>query len=123
MSEVNNTLQQNTIIFRMGEETGIVIEKTKEQFEHSLFREQYKQAFELMDELIHISRTKSQISVEQSISNVIAFCGDRGEGKTSALSTICRILSDRVSFKNAKDAGLLVNTQNIEDNKIGRAHV
>ncbi|MBQ9427402.1 MAG: hypothetical protein IJU36_07205 [Paludibacteraceae bacterium] len=116
MSEVNNTLQQNTIIFRMGEETGIVIEKTKEQFEHSLFREQYKQAFELMDELIHISRTKSQISVEQSISNVIAFCGDRGEGKTSALSTICRILSDRVSFKNAKDAGLLVNTQNIEDN-------
>ena len=35
---------KNTIIFRMGEETGIVIEKTKEQFEKSLFREQYKQA-------------------------------------------------------------------------------
>ena len=115
MSDVNNTLQQNTIIFRMGEETGIVIEKTKEQFEHSLFREQYMQAFELMDEFIHKSRNNFKISIEQSISNVIAFCGDRGEGKTSALSTVCHILSNRESFRNAKDAGLLVNTQEIED--------
>lgn len=100
MSEVNNTLQQNTIIFRMGEETGIVIEKTKEQFEHSLFREQYKQALSLVNSIISGSKDADK---DAPMSNIVAFCGDRGEGKTSAMMTIRNILVGGDSFEAAKD--------------------
>ncbi len=79
----------NTIIFRMGEETGIVIEKTKEQFEHSPFKEQYRQAFSIVD---GITIDSSSASIEAPVSNIVAFCGDRGEGKTSALMTIRQML-------------------------------
>lgn len=81
----------NTIIFRMGEETGIVIEKTKEQFEHSLFKEQYMQAFESIS---HIMQNKHHSEADTSAANVVAFCGDRGEGKTSCMRSVLHILTD-----------------------------
>ena len=97
----------NTIIFRMGEETGIVIEKTKEQFKHSLFKEQYKQAFSLIDGILsRTSKARTSDEIDENISNVIAFCGDRGEGKTSALETVRGILFDEDIFREAKDAEL-----------------
>lgn len=95
----------NTIIFRMGEETGIVIEKTKEQFEHSLFREQYKQAFSIMDSILfRTTKVNPNDEIDENISNVIAFCGDRGEGKTSALETVRGILSSKKIMKEAQAA-------------------
>lgn len=90
----------NTIIFRMGEETGIVIEKTKEQFEHSLFREQYKQALSLVNSIISESKDADK---DAPMSNIIAFCGDRGEGKTSALMTIRNILIGGDAYEESKD--------------------
>ena len=95
----------NTIIFRMGEETGIVIEKTKEQFEHSLFKEQYKQAFSIMDSILfRTTKVNPNDEIDENISNVIAFCGDRGEGKTSALETVRGILSSKKIMKEAQAA-------------------
>lgn len=84
MSEVYNTLQQNTIIFRMGEETGIVIEK--ENFSKSLFREYYVKALQLANDII--GRPEQDAN-----SNVIAFCADRGEGKTSCMQTVADLLT------------------------------
>ncbi len=99
--------EDNKIIFRKGEETGIVIEKTKEQFDHSLFREQYKQAFTIINDIIaRTTNSPQKDEFEKNISNVIAFCGDRGEGKTSALTTVRRILHDTMTFKVAQEADL-----------------
>ena len=89
----------NTIIFRMGEETGIVIEKTKEQFEHSLFREQYKQALNIISTIIDYKDEDK----DAPVSNIVAFCGDRGEGKTSALMTIRNILIGGDAYEESKD--------------------
>ncbi len=89
----------NTIIFRMGEETGIVIEKTKEQFEHSLFREQYKQALNIISTIIDYKDEDK----DAPMSNIVAFCGDRGEGKTSALMTIRNILIGGDAYEESKD--------------------
>ena len=91
---------KNTIIFRIGEETGIVIEKTKEQFEHSLFKEQYKQALSLVNSIISRSKDADK---DAPMSNIVAFCGDRGEGKTSAMMTIRNILVGADSFEAAKE--------------------
>lgn len=83
MAEGNN-MQSNTIIFRMGEETGIVIEK--ENFSKSLFREHYVKALHLANDII--GRPEQDAN-----SNVIAFCADRGEGKTSCMQTVADLLT------------------------------
>lgn len=102
----------NTIIFRMGEETGIVIEKTKEQFEHSPFREQYKQAFSIMDTIIERStKTEEHPMIDDKMSNIIVFCGDRGEGKTSALETVRGILSSKDILKAVQDTKLISSSK------------
>ena len=118
MSEVNNTLQQDAIIFRMGEETGIVIEKTKEQFEHSLFREQYKQAFSIMDSILsRTTKDNTNEEIDENISNIIAFCGDRGEGKTSALETVRGILLHKDRFNAANSVQLFDRNTQLDANK------
>ena len=108
---------KNTIIFRMGEETGIVIEKTREQFEHSPFKEQYRQAFVIADGIVErttLSRTRKEI--DESASNIIAFIGDRGEGKTSCLQSFLRMLTDEETCNIGKNALDIPSTLNSNDN-------
>lgn len=108
---------KNTIIFRMGEETGIVIEKTQEQFEHSPFKEQYRQAFVIADGIVErttLSRTRKEI--DESASNIIAFIGDRGEGKTSCLQSFLRMLTDEETCNIGKNALDIPSTLNSNDN-------
>ena len=73
-------------IFRYykGEENIVVVEK--ENYEESLFREQYIQALQLVTELAE--RPKKDVP------NLVAFCGDRGEGKTSCMLTVCHIIKN-----------------------------
>lgn len=105
----------NTIIFRMGEETGIVIEKTKEQFEHSLFKEQYRQVFDIMDTIIvRSTKTETHKEIDDKMSNIIVFCGDRGEGKTSALETVRGILSNKTILKNAQSEDLFSSESELD---------
>lgn len=105
-------LKKRAIIFRMGEETGIVIEKTKDQFEHSLFSEQYMQALKLVNDII---RVPADYDTNAPISNIIAFCGERGEGKTSALMTVRNILADTELYKLSKELGLFPEKNEIKE--------
>lgn len=117
MSDVNNALQQNTIIFRMGEETGIVIEKTKEQFEQSLFREHYVKAIQIANDIIG---RKEQIAS----SNIIAFCADRGEGKTSCMETVAELLTIKDRFEQFEEKFAENNSHtNIHPDKLLRLPV
>ncbi len=117
MSDVNNALQQNTIIFRMGEETGIVIEKTKEQFEQSLFREHYVKAIQIANDIIG---RKEQIAS----SNIIAFCADRGEGKTSCMETVAELLTIKDRFEQFEEKFVENNSHtNIHPDKLLRLPV
>lgn len=113
MANTKENIPENAIIFRMGEETGIVIEKTKEQFEHSLFREQYKQAFKLISDII---RVPANYDTNAPVSNIIAFCGERGEGKTSALMTVRNILADAELYQLLKDSDLFPEKNEIKEN-------
>ena len=64
----------DNIKFYAGEENGLVIESN---LEASIFNRQYRKAFRLLDSIVNHYREQS--------SNIIAFCGDRGDGKTSAM--------------------------------------
>lgn len=71
------------IVFYNGEETGHVLET--DCFQNSLFREQYTFALKLF---------KSIYSSQGPVSNIIAFCGDRGEGKTSCMLSFMELLKN-----------------------------
>ena len=67
----------------------------KEKIEESdIFYEQYLEAADMLDDIVVISENKEQIDwrkVEQE-NNIIAFCGERGEGKSSAMMTFINAL-------------------------------
>lgn len=92
------------IIFNIGEENGIVVETSK--FQYSLFKEQYKKAFELIKQIWKKQddmREQKSYGMDNRFSNIISFCGDRGEGKSSCMSSFSLILSDEKVREAAKD--------------------
>lgn len=97
-------MNERTIIFRLGEENGIVIQKNS--FDTSLFLNQYQQAINIFNHLWKEQEEWAKSSstspyLDNQFSNVIAFCGDRGEGKTSCMSSFATILTDEQARKNA----------------------
>lgn len=87
---------QQTIVFTKGQETGLVIEK--DGFKNSIFFDEYKHALATV-EAIWTRQENVEDSRAAMDSNIVAFCGDRGEGKTSCMLTVQKILSD----KNVRD--------------------
>lgn len=83
------------IKFYIGQESGIVVEN--KDFDKSIFAEQYKQALQICQSIWNEQNGKGRES-----SNIIAFCGDRGEGKTSCLSTVSNIFSNVNLFLSAQ---------------------
>ena len=78
------------LVLYKGDENGSVIET--QHFDKSLFKEQYVQAMKLFNLVCENSdRTVDQ----NNISNIIAFCGDRGVGKTSCLKTFLNIIGSQ----------------------------
>lgn len=79
------------VIFKRGDENRVVLEK--DNFRDSLFQEQYLDA---MDSFISICHTLDDDS--EYVSNIISFCGDRGEGKSSCMYTVREILKEKNVF-------------------------
>lgn len=113
------------IKFYIGQESGIVVEN--KDFDKSIFTEQYKQTFEIFNQIWssqEILRYLTSSSVQQkdelkdivndsdknkyqNRSNIIAFCGDRGEGKTSLLTSVREILRNNQIYEQAIKAKVL----------------
>lgn len=99
-------MKQEPIIFKQGEENGIVIER--DHFERSIFKSQYHQAINIFNRLWSKQKTllpsKAQLSdqsgpqshgMDNQFSNIITFCGDRGEGKSSCMSSFATMLIEK----------------------------
>lgn len=82
------------IIFYKNEETGIVNETSN--FQQSIFRDQYAKSCQLFRQIYDQEKfNRENHSPNESYqSNVIAFCGDRGEGKTSCMRSFCSLLEN-----------------------------
>lgn len=76
------------IKFYKGDENGVVIEKI--DYDKSIFRNQYAQALELIDELADREVKDGDVAPN----NIIAFSGGRGEGKTSCMLTVKHIIEE-----------------------------
>lgn len=75
--------------FYKGDENGVVVEK--KDYKTSIFKNQYIQALNLFDELSERVETGKEVLQ----TNIIAFCGDRGEGKTSCMLTVRHIIENQ----------------------------
>lgn len=73
------------IVFVEGDEDRVVVEKGG--YDTSLFSSQYTTAFGILKRLIEIKEEKTCYP-GQGNSRIIAFCGDRGAGKTSCMMSV-----------------------------------
>lgn len=90
--------ENNILTFYRGQEDIVVNEKAN--YMESLFKDQYTHALLQIHQLI--SKQK------EGVPSILAFCGDRGEGKTSCMETVKTMLasmnrSDNNSTKSAVD--------------------
>jgi DNA-binding NarL/FixJ family response regulator len=95
--DLNIENKVTTIVFRPEEDNKTILE-TK-GFESSLFLQQYAQTLSILQRTWD---NKEDADGQNDSSNVIAFCGDRGEGKTSCLRSMRYILTSEVSLKKMK---------------------
>ena len=95
-------MKEQVFRYFKGEENLVVVERNN--YEESLFREQYIQALKQVTD--HVEHPKDDVP------NLIAFCGDRGEGKTSCMMTVSHIISNiqkETLFNEIKALGIDVN--------------
>ena len=102
--------QLPTIVFDLAKDNRIIIEK--ENYSESIFAYQYGKALSLLSQSLVVDDSDKE---SRFYPNIIAFCGDRGEGKTSCMLSVRHIVShpnekearsflDREQFKIGQDA-------------------
>ena len=88
---------EKPVVFFEGDEDRVVIEM--EDYASSLFSSQYTTAFGILKRLID-TNTKEVCYPGQGNSRMIAFCGDRGAGKTSCMMSV------RYAIEHCKEKGI-----------------
>ena len=81
-------MKDNTIYFRIGAENRPVVETSR--FEDSIFINQFRTALEITDRYLQ-NTSKSSMYAHDAFQG-LAFCGERGDGKTSAMLSFLNIL-------------------------------
>lgn len=76
-----------TLKYSAGAEIGVVVEN--EGFAGSIFSEQYKSALRLIDRYVEMD---NGLDTGSDKLKAVAFCGNRGDGKTSCMNTVLNIL-------------------------------
>lgn len=114
------------MILYSGEENGIVVEESAKD---SIFADQYTRAHFIVDEMVKKAVQFQNIPVASrqktigSTPNIVAFCGDRGEGKTSCMESVIRQLksgrSSELVFMDTIDPAFFDNEHNIVEILLG----
>ena len=113
----------DTIKLYKGEEHGVVIET--EDFDKSMFYAQYNKAYDIlkdmMDRNMEIIRTEEKTITMTP--NIIAFCGDRGEGKTSCMESFTQKIKHDITlsleFMELIDPAFFDNNHNVVELILG----
>lgn len=105
IEKLKDMTTKNTIVFKVGDENRIVVEDLKgKALDESIFANQYRKALHVMD-----SYLAHQIVYNKELndcrSNVFAFIGERGSGKTSCMTSVGKYLKSNdvdVAYPNLK---------------------
>lgn len=81
----------NAIKLYKGEENGVVVETS--DWGNSIFSDQYQQALNVVRDMLEENRRRIEKDDQSMMTpNIVSFCGDRGEGKTSCMESVVHIL-------------------------------
>ena len=80
------------IRYTIGHENSVIIES--ENYEDSIFAEQYRQAVSLIHNFV-------ARDAEDSL-RIISFCGDRGSGKSSCMESVIKLMTDLSNPENGE---------------------
>lgn len=83
------------------------------RYPESIFKSQYDNAFRL----IHDIAKEPEQPIRLSNNNIVAFCGERGSGKTSCMESVCDMI------KTAKDTVLGFNNPDLSYLNTKRFHI
>lgn len=92
-----------------------------DEFEESYFKDEYIKAAKALNDIIRINETDIKKKKEDEYNNIIAFIGERGTGKTSAMISFKNSLSikntslNRVANKNITNLDIRENYKNIHN--------
>ena len=84
---------KKTITIYTGEEYKLHIADERSNYDEDVFYETYKKAFKEVIKITSDSKSNNSNILEMS-NNIIAFCGERGQGKSSAMISFSRILEN-----------------------------
>lgn len=107
----------DTIKLYKGEEHGVVIEK--DNFEESMFYAQYDKASLILKGMMERNEAviKEGTPTITMTPNIIAFCGDRGEGKTSCMESFTQKIKNddslSLTFMDLIDPAFFDNDHNV----------
>lgn len=90
------------ISFKIGNENRPVVESRK--FRESIFARQYRTALNIADVYFRNLPSEHDTGLDNTAFQGIAFCGERGEGKTSAMLSVINILKDANKYAHYRNA-------------------
>ena len=96
------------LVYKTGRERGEIVET--QDFEESIFAEQYTRALSLVNQFIESKENSDTLKI-------VAFCGDRGEGKSSCMRTVLNMLAQN---NNSNEKGIKSYIKNMGFNNIMR---
>lgn len=82
--------------------------------DNNIFKNEYDRAGQMLDSILMAKNHSENIDLECE-NNVIAFCGERGDGKTSAMLTFMNVHKDKFVKQIVIDPSLFDNVHNILD--------
>lgn len=92
---------ENKVVFRVGDENRIVVESLKVNgIDDSIFSNQYHKALRVIDSYLSHRPERTTESSNDYSSNVFAFVGERGSGKTSCMVSISEYLKTNAVAAN-----------------------
>lgn len=99
---------EKSLRINLGSNYQLIVETDKEHINKSPFKNVYFKAFELVDEIVSngelytSSKENQQFDIPYTYNNIIAFTGDRGVGKTSAMVTFSNMLKNQIGPNSDK---------------------
>ena len=107
---------EKTLVITKGKEFKITKKDTIE--ETDVFYDQYVAAAKMLDNMLEYSESQVNDSFEIEMeNNIIAFCGERGEGKSSAMMTFINVLSQNAKTRQNTIFATCKNIEKIEFSK------
>ncbi len=98
-----------------GKEFKVCVEECIE--EHSLFFEEYRKAAHMLDEIVRYDKTKADMQNDSQDmeyeNNIIAICGERGEGKSSVMMTFVKV-AVQYAFDGKSSECVFAETEHIK---------